>query len=29
MAGDDEEMFMTRRLNVTPKTEQNLIESKV
>jgi len=26
MAGDDEEMFMTRSLNVTPKTtEQHLI----
>jgi len=26
MAGDDDEMFMTRSLNVTPKTtEQNLI----
>ena len=26
MAGDDDEVFMTRRLNVTPKTtEQNLI----
>jgi len=26
MAGDDDEVFMTRRLNVTPKTsEQHLI----